>query len=289
MGYDSQPPSRRRHSLGGTCATSTLCTETFPSTHIPLTFLSTVTFVLFVLMCYLSTPHTLQRLSIYHPSTLAHLRGADVDPDTSSIFVSRHQFLGRLDQSGYTEHRSSSHEQVLGSAPGKPKVGIIHPDIKLVESAETERETGGYLWFKAEYSIEVPLCDLEGDLENSGEVRTCTQDTGTEVRIPASESVRVSFCNVKKHVKSGEGSEQYGINNRGGEDVWEDNKTWDYVFPPTGPRDSDATGDWLWNVEERPLKRWITVNTPGESHDVGIPFISGFYVSLSFFINGIGC
>ena len=267
MGYDSQPPPRRRHSFGGTCATPV---ETFPSIHLPL--LSTATFILFVLMCYLSTPHTLQRLSIYHPSAFAHLRGPDVDLDTGTILASRHPSLG----SDKSRHSSSSHEQVLGFVSRKPSVGIIHPDIKLVEIAETEEKTKDHLWFKAEYSIEIPVCDLERDLENRDNVRACTQDSGAEVRIPAKESLRVSFCtglNFRKHVKLAEGGEQYRISNSRGGSVPEDDQTWDYVFPPIGgQKDNDATGGWLWNVEERPLDKWITMDIPGRSHNVGIFF-----------------
>ena len=231
-------------------------------------------------MCYLSTPHTLQRLSIYHPSAFAHLRGPNVELDTGIILASRHPSLGS-DKSG---HRSSSHEQVLGLVSRKPSVGTtIHPDIKLVEITEPEEKTNDHLWFKAEYSIEIPLCDLERDLENSDNVRACTQDSGAEVRIPASESLRVSFCtglNFRKHVKLAEGGEQYGINNSGGRSVWDDDQTWDYVFPPIdGQKDNDATGGWLWNVEGRPLEKWITMDIPGRSHNVGISF---FFHLFSF-------
>ena len=228
-------------------------------------------------MCHLSTPHTLQRLSIYHPGIFTHLRGTDVDLDTGVIFTDRLQSLG-LDLSG---HAGPSHERVLSPTPGRSNAHTIHPDIRLVETEETEKKTNGHLWFKAEYSIEIPLCDLEGD---NGEVRNCPQDMGMEVKIPASESVRVSFCSgfdFRKHVKLAGGGEQYRMNNRGGEGVWEDNQSWDYVFPPIdGSRDVDTAGNWLWNVEERPLKRWITVNVPGGSHDVGI---------LLFPTNSVGC
>ena len=156
------------------------------------------------------------------------------------------------------------------------KKEIVRPEITQEEVKEAEGRGKSKLWFKAEYTIEIPICEGGLAIKSGGacihrdrstnDKRNVDVDESKSDWVPAIESVRVSFCtgNVSE-VENDEGDE------------WEEEKSWDYVFPPR--KGSNEASEWIYGVEKRFLEKWRPVDAPGRKHDVSIPHRLALYFS----------
>lgn len=257
--YPSTPTSSSRYSLLPTTSSNAglpLCT----TCSIPLTFLAGATAILFIFTCWLATAGNLY--SIYpHPRTHHHFQNSIDDHDSLGIIL-----RPRESNIYYGQQRTfdlQDHEKEI-------KNEIVRPEIKQEEVKEAEGRGKSNLWFKAEYTIEIPICEGGLAVKNGGACihrdgsRNGKRDVAAAENesnwVPAIESVRVSFC-------TGYGSD--AADDMG--DEWEEEKSWDYIFPPRkGSSEIHAAAEWVYGVEKRFLEKWRSVDVPGRKHDVSI-------------------
>jgi len=181
--------------------------------QISLHLCSIATLTLFLLTCYLCiSSHTLANNCTPGDFVLSHCADVDAAADRLSFLFFSQKFLHRKQQ---------------GTA-------VIHPHITKFARPQHR------LLFTAEYTVEIPLCEVMGD---SG----CAE---LLPKAPSSETVRVNFC-TKPNIDD----DQVDY--------------WDFVYPPLS-KDSSISGEWKWDVEKRPLSAWTNVDIPGRVHDTSL-------------------
>ena len=228
-----------------------LCT----ACSIPLTFLAGATVILFVFTCWLATTENLH--SIY-PTSHHNFRNSIDDHDSLGIIL-----RPRESSIYYGQQQIFELEEHEGGEKGVEKE-IVRPEITQ-EVKEAESRSKSRLWFKAEYTIEIPVCEGGLAVQSGG---ACIHKDGSRngrrggennpIWVPATESVRVSFC-------TGYSSEEADDSGDG----WEEERSWDYVYPPkNGPSGVHTAPEWIYRVDKRPLEKWRSVDVSGRKHDV---------------------
>lgn len=254
--FPSSPTSNSRCNLLPMTSNNpviSLCT----TCSISLTFLAGATAILFVFTCWLATAGNLY--TIYPYPRNHHNFHHSID-DHGSLGIILRPGESRVQYGQQRTFDLQDHEKDI-------KKVIVRPEITQEEVKEPEGRGKSNLWFKAEYTIEIPICEGGLAVKNGGacihrDINRNGKRDGDAVEnepnwVPAIESVRISFC-------TGYGSEAAD----NGADEWEEEKSWDYIFPPRkGSSEIHAAAEWVYGVDKRFLEKWRSVDVPGRKHD----------------------